>query len=152
MTRDKLIFPSATTRILRHYFIPIPNSPYYTVMGAIDVASIQWSEAQLRPRRPWTELTNPATFAVPSTSTPSSSDGGITLKAIMAQLQHMDAHLDTLTDELCQVNTHVGRIASQQACLVVSSLLHLHLQRLKQMRMAMMVMRMRMLALPVMMR
>ena len=36
--------------------------------------------------------------------------------------------------------------------LVVSSLLHLHLQRLKQMRMAMMVMRMRMLALPVMMR
>ena len=27
----------------------------------------------------------------------------------------MDAHLDTLSDELCQVNTHVGRIARQQA-------------------------------------
>ena len=27
----------------------------------------------------------------------------------------MDARLDTLNDELCQVNTHVGRIAQQQA-------------------------------------
>ena len=32
----------------------------------------------------------------------------------MAQLQHMDAHLDTLSDELCQVNTCVDRIAWQQ--------------------------------------
>ena len=27
----------------------------------------------------------------------------------------MDAHLDTLSDELCQVNTWVGRIARRQA-------------------------------------
>ena len=27
----------------------------------------------------------------------------------------MDAHLDTLSDELCQVNTRVGRIARRQA-------------------------------------
>ena len=33
----------------------------------------------------------------------------------MGQLQHMDAHLDTLSDELCQVNTRVSRIARQQA-------------------------------------
>ena len=33
----------------------------------------------------------------------------------MAQLQHMDAHLDTLIDELCQVNARVGRIARRQA-------------------------------------
>ena len=33
----------------------------------------------------------------------------------MAQLQCMDAHLDTLSDELCQVNTHVRRIARRQA-------------------------------------
>ena len=33
----------------------------------------------------------------------------------MAQLVCMDAHLDTLSDELCQVNTHVGRIAQRQA-------------------------------------
>ena len=41
--------------------------------------------------------------------------GHVTLDAIMAQLQHMDAHLDTLSDGLCQVNTCVGRIARQQA-------------------------------------
>ena len=33
----------------------------------------------------------------------------------MAQLQHMDAHLDTLSTELYQVNTRVGRIARRQA-------------------------------------
>ena len=33
----------------------------------------------------------------------------------MAQLMHMDAYLDILSDELCQVNTHVGCIARQQA-------------------------------------
>ena len=33
----------------------------------------------------------------------------------MALLQRMDACLDTLSDELCQVNTHVGRIARRQA-------------------------------------
>ena len=34
---------------------------------------------------------------------------------VMVQLQRMDACLDTLSDELCQVNTRVGRIARQQA-------------------------------------
>ena len=43
------------------------------------------------------------------------SAGGVTLKAVMAHLQHMDAHLNTLSDELCQVNTLVDRIAWQQA-------------------------------------
>ena len=33
----------------------------------------------------------------------------------MAQLQRMDARLDTLFMELYQVNVHVGRIALQQA-------------------------------------
>ena len=33
----------------------------------------------------------------------------------MAQFQRMDARLDTLSDELCQENTHVGRIAWRQA-------------------------------------
>ena len=33
----------------------------------------------------------------------------------MAQLQHMDAHLDTLFIELYQVNIRVGRIAQRQA-------------------------------------
>ena len=39
----------------------------------------------------------------------------VTLKVIMAQLQHMDARLDTFSDELCQVTTRVGRIAQRQA-------------------------------------
>ena len=38
----------------------------------------------------------------------------MTLEAIIAQLVQMDAHLDTLSDELCQVNTHVGRITRRQ--------------------------------------
>ena len=33
----------------------------------------------------------------------------------MAQLQHMDAHLDTLSTELYQVNVCVGRNARRQA-------------------------------------
>ena len=32
----------------------------------------------------------------------------------MAQLQCMDARIDTLSDELCQVNTRVGHIARRQ--------------------------------------
>ena len=35
----------------------------------------------------------------------------------MAQFQCMDARLGTINDELCQVNTHVGCIVGQQACL-----------------------------------
>ena len=41
--------------------------------------------------------------------------GRVTLEAIMAQLVRMDAHLDTLNNELCQVNTRVDRIARRQA-------------------------------------
>ena len=41
--------------------------------------------------------------------------GGVTLEVVMAQLQHMDACLDTFTSELYQVNTHVGHIARWQA-------------------------------------
>ena len=33
----------------------------------------------------------------------------------MAQLVCLDAHLDTLSDELCQVYTRVSRIAQRQA-------------------------------------
>ena len=35
----------------------------------------------------------------------------------MAQLVCMDACLDTLSDELCQVNTRVGRIVRQQTAI-----------------------------------
>ena len=46
-TRDKLIFPSAITRILCHFPVPFPSSDHYTVMCAIDYATVERSEAQL---------------------------------------------------------------------------------------------------------
>ena len=116
MTRDMLIFPLAITQILHHFSSLIPDSPYYTVMGAINAASVRRSEAQLQLKQPRMEMIDPLAFTIPSTSAPSLGDS-VTLEAIMAQLQSMDALLDTLNDELCQVNTHVGRIAQQQACL-----------------------------------
>ena len=82
-------------------------------MGAIDVATVKQSEAQFQLRR--SESAAPPTPLAPSTSTPSSSASGVTLGDIMAQLQRMDARLDTLSDELCQVNTRVSHIARRQA-------------------------------------
>ena len=57
----------------------------------------------------------PPTPSAPSNSTPFTSTGGVTLDAIMAQLQRMDACLDTLFTKLYQVNTHVSHIAKRQA-------------------------------------
>ena len=53
----------------------------------------------------------PPTSTASSTSAPSFSTSCVTLEDIMAQLVCMDAHLDSLNDELCQVNTRVSRIA-----------------------------------------
>ena len=44
-SRDKLIFPSAITRILRHFSIPFPSSNHFTIMCAIDYATVKRSEA-----------------------------------------------------------------------------------------------------------
>ena len=40
-TRDKLIFPSAITRILHHFSISFPISPHFSVMHAINVTTVQ---------------------------------------------------------------------------------------------------------------
>ena len=114
-TCDKLIFRSAITRILRHFSIPIPDSPYFTVMGAISIAYVRPSKAQLQVKWLRTETTNPPASTIPSTSAPFSSGGDVTFEAIIAQLQRMDARLDILSDELCQVNTRVSCIARRQA-------------------------------------
>ena len=42
---DKLIFPFAITRILRHFSIPFPFSDHFTVMCAIDYATVKRSKA-----------------------------------------------------------------------------------------------------------
>ena len=44
-SRDKLIFPSAITRILRHFSIPFSSSDHFSVMCAIDYATVKRSEA-----------------------------------------------------------------------------------------------------------
>ena len=70
----------------------------------------------------------------------------------------MDARLDTLNDELCQVNTCVSRIAQRQAVMGGFTASPSHLHRLLRMRaimvatMMMLMMRMMVLALPVMRR
>ena len=43
--RDKLIFPSAITRILCHFSVPFPSSNHFSVMCAIDYATVKRSEA-----------------------------------------------------------------------------------------------------------
>ena len=62
-------------------------------------------------------MINPAIFAVP----PSSLVVSVTLEAIMAWLQQMEvdfgARLDYLIDDMCQINTQVGRIARRKALL-----------------------------------
>ena len=91
-THDKLIFSSTITCILQHFSIPIPDSLYFTTMGAISVGSVRRSEAQLRSKWPQVETDDPAattvfpSFSAPSTSAPSSSAASVTLEAIMAQL------------------------------------------------------------------
>ena len=97
-TRDKLIFPSVITRILCHFSIPFPSSDHFSVMCAIDYATVKRSEAQFRSWQ--SDSAAPSSRSTPSTSTPSSSTRDVSLGDVMVQLQRMDAHLDTLSTEL----------------------------------------------------
>ena len=116
-TRDKLIFPSAIMQILCLFLVPFPSFDHFSVMCVIDYATIKCSEAQFRS---WQSdsAASPSRLApsrfVPSPFSPSSSTGDVTLGDILAQLQRMDAHLDTFSTKLYQVNVRVYRIAWQQ--------------------------------------
>ena len=81
-TCDKLIFPSAITKILHHFSIPFPLYDHFPVMCAIDSTTVKRSEAQFCSRR--SGLAAPTTSSAPSTSASSTSVGGVTLDAIMA--------------------------------------------------------------------
>ena len=88
-TRDKLIFPSTITWILCNFSIAFPSSDHFSVICAIDVATVKRSEAQFRSQQ--TDSTAPPSHSTPShsapsTSAPSSSTGNVTLGDIMAQL------------------------------------------------------------------
>ena len=113
VSRDKLIFLSTITRILRHFSVSFPSSDHFTVMCAIDYTTIKRSKAQFRSRQ--SDSAAPSSHSAPSRSAPSasapSSLGDVSLGDIMAQLQRMDARLDTLSTELQQVNVRVSCIA-----------------------------------------
>ena len=114
---DKRIFPSAIMRILHHFSVPFPSSDHFSIMCATDYTTVKRSEAQFQSRQ--TDSTAYSSHSAPSRSTPAtsapSSFGDASLGDILAQLQRMDARLDTLSTELYQVNVHVDRIARQQA-------------------------------------
>ena len=101
-SRDKLIFPSAITRILRHFSVPFPSSYHFSIMCAVDYATIKRSKAQLRSLQ--TDSIAPSSRSAPSRSTPSASapsfSGDVSLGDVMAELQRKDARLDTLSTEL----------------------------------------------------
>ena len=67
-TRDKFIFPSVITQILRHFSVSYPKSTHFSPMCAIDAATVKQSEAQLRPKRPRTETVTPLASSAPSSS------------------------------------------------------------------------------------
>ena len=113
-SRDKVIFPSAITTILCHFSVPFPSSDHFTIMCAIDYATVKRSEAQLQSRQldsaALSSRSAPSRLA-PSTSAPPSSSSDVSLGDIMVLLQRMDARLDTLSTKLYQVNVCVSRIA-----------------------------------------
>ena len=74
-TRDKLIFPSTITQILRHFSVSYLESTHFSIMCAINTATVRRSEAQ-------TETATPLASSAPSTFAPSSSAGRVTLEAI----------------------------------------------------------------------
>ena len=64
---DKLIFPSTITRILRHFSVPFPLSDHFSIMCAIDYATVKRSEAQLRSQQ--TDSAAPSSRSTLSQST-----------------------------------------------------------------------------------
>ena len=112
-SRDMIIFPSAITRILRHFFVPFPSSDHFTIMCAIDYATVKRSEAQFQSQQ--SDSAAPSSCSTPSRSAPSasapSSSGDESLGNVIAQLQDMDARLDTFSMKLYQVNVRVDHIA-----------------------------------------
>ena len=83
---DKLIFPFAITRILRHFSVPFPSSDHLTVMCAIDYATVKRSEAQFRLWK--LDLVAPSSHSAPSRFAPStsapSSSSDVSLGDVMA--------------------------------------------------------------------
>ena len=63
-SRDKLIFPSAITRILRHFSVHFPFYDHFTIICAIDYATIKCCEAQFQSWQ--SDSTTPSSHSAPS--------------------------------------------------------------------------------------
>ena len=63
-SRDKLIFPSAIARILRHFSILFSAFDLFSFMCTIDAATVKRSEVQFRSRQ--SRLATPPSHSVPS--------------------------------------------------------------------------------------
>ena len=87
-SRDKLIFPFAITRILRHFSVPFTSSDHFSIMCAIDYATVKRSEAQFRSLQ--MDSAAPSSRSTPSRSTSSasapSSFDDVSLGDVMVQL------------------------------------------------------------------
>ena len=101
-SRHKLVFPSAITRILRHFSVPFPSFDHFIVMCAIDYAIVKRRKAQFQSRQ--SDSATTSSHLAPSRSAPSasvpSSLSDVTLGDIMVQLQRMGARLDTFSIKL----------------------------------------------------
>ena len=116
-TCDKLIFPQVITWILCHFSVPFPSSDHFSVMCAIDYIIVKRSKALFWSRQSDSvapPFRSAPSHSAPSISAPSSFSNDVTLEDIMAQLQCIDARLDTLSTELYQVNVCVGCITRRQ--------------------------------------
>ena len=86
--RYKLIFPSTIMKILRHFSVPFPSFDHFTIMCAIDYATVKRSKAQFRSRQ--SDSVAPSSRSAPSRSAPCasahSSSGDVYLGDVMAQL------------------------------------------------------------------
>ena len=77
-TRDKLIFPLAITRLLRHFSVSYPESTHFSPMCAIDAITVRQNEAKLQSKWPQTDAVTPlASFALSSSALHSTSIGGV---------------------------------------------------------------------------
>ena len=89
-------------------------------MGAISKESIRRSDAQLAAKQPRME-DDAALSPRPSSSFAPSSSSRVeaSLTTIMDQFQHMRAdfssRLDHISDEICQINTRICRLARRQS-------------------------------------
>ena len=86
-SHDKLIYPFAITRILRHFSVPFPSFDHFSIMCAINYATVKRSEAQFLSWQTDSAATSSCSApsrSTPSASAPSSSD--VSLGDVMAQL------------------------------------------------------------------